>query len=381
MKLALNAMQVRAAKSGVGQYIHGLTEALLPLIGSGDVLRLYTSCQNTGNYVFEDAPANYENRPWGLTESRKGLRLLNEYARFPGEVASWGADVLHGLSNFLPVRKVCPYVLTLHDLSYYVHPERCAFLRRQYWYAMTARSVALADEIITISENSKRDIEHYFPKAPGRITVIPEAAHSRFRPLGLRREECPAVMKAAGNRPYFLYVGTLEPGKNIRGIIRAFDAMAADYPDHLMLLTGDRGWLTGPIFDEAERAQRADRLRFLGHVPDGDVVQLMNHAQAFVFPSFYEGFGLPPLEAMSCGTPVITSGTSSLPEVTGDAALSVDPHSEHAIAEAMRAVADREDLRADLSARGLQRASLFSWERTARATWEIYERLSARSRR
>lgn len=377
MRVALNAMQVRAAKSGVGQYIHALTEAMLPLVeAGGDTLRLYTSRQNCGNYRYENAPGGFENFPWGLDEGRKGLRLLNEYANFPRELKSWGADLVHGLSNFLPVRKVCPSVLTLHDLSYYVHPERCPLARRLYWYAMTARSVALADEIITDSESSRRDIERFFPKCRAPLTVIPLAAHGRFRPLGMRREECAAVMGAAGRSPYFLYVGTLEPGKNVARLIRAFDAVADEFPEHLLLMTGDRGWLTEPIFQEAQRARHADRMKFLGHITDDAVVELMNHCAAFVFPSLYEGFGLPPLEAMSCGAPVITSRCSSLPEVTGeDAALLVNPESEHEIAAAMRAVVSDRDKADVLRGAGLERARRFSWEKTAQETWQVYERV------
>ncbi|NLD61281.1 glycosyltransferase family 4 protein [Candidatus Sumerlaeota bacterium] len=378
MRLVLNAMQVRAAKSGVGQYIYALTEELLPLLKSDDHLSLYTSRENCGNYQFADAPPNYENIPWGFPEGKKIRRLLKEYLCFPREAArQHHPTLLHGLSNFLPFYKVCPYVLSLHDLSYYVHPERCGTLRRAYWYAMTARSVAVADEIITISENSRRDILHYFPDCKAPVTVIPLAAHRRFRVLDLPRERCMSVGAYAGSLPYILYVGTLEPGKNVGRIIRAFDALADRFPEHLLLLAGDKGWLTDSIFAEAERASHRQRIKFLGHVSDDAVVELMNHTDVFVFPSLYEGFGMPPLEAMSCGAPVVTSLTSSLPEVTGpDAALQVDPLDEADLTSKLCMVLSDCALSSRLREKGMARAAEFSWSKTAKETYTVYERTS-----
>ncbi len=379
MKLVLNAMQVRAAKSGVGQYIYALVEALLPLLRDDDELCLYTSHANTNNYRFANEPPQFKNIPWGLPENRKVARLFNEYMRFPAELRRLRPTLVHGLSNFLPLKKTCPAVLTIHDLSYFVDPARCPFLRRHYWYTMTARSIANADAIITDSENSRRDIARFFPRAKAPVTVVPLAAHGRFKPLGIPRAAAAAVAKYAGDAPYLLYVGTLEPGKNVDRLIRAFDAVAAEHPDYLLLLAGDKGWLIDRIYAAANAAGAKDRIRFIGHIADNEVVELMNFARAFVFPSLYEGFGLPPLEAMSCGTPVITSNTSSLPEVTGpDAAINVDPRDEGAIADAMRRLITDDDLAQTLKTRGLERAKLFSWTNTAKKTYTIYEQLANR---
>ena len=364
MRVAINAMQVRAAKSGVGRYIEGLLGALAAG-APGDHFTVYCTAQNRGNYAL-GAP-NVETRVWGLPQSMRSLRLLNEYARLPGELRRGGFDVFLGPSNFLPVRKVLPSVLVIHDLSYYVQPERCPWLRRQYWYAMTARSVALADRIITDSENSRRDIARFFPGAEGRTVTVPLGVHPRFRRLeGPRR---PGAAERAGiTAPYVLFVGTLEPGKNVARVIEAFDGIADDLPGHELVLLGDKGWLYEGIFEAAARARHRDRIRFLGHVPDEDVVDFMNHCELLVFPSLYEGFGLPPLEAMACGAPVLASTAASLPEVLGDAALLVDPYSVDELAAGMARVLLDPELRGELRARGLERAARFTWERTADET-------------
>jgi glycosyltransferase involved in cell wall biosynthesis len=376
MRIALNAMQVRAAKSGVGQHIHGLVDALIELAPQ-EKITLYCTPQNVRNYAFR-AP-NYQARVWGLPEKARSLRLLYEYTFLPGELARCGYDLFHGLSNFLPLRKVCPYVVTIHDLSYYVHPERCPWLRRQYWYAMTRRTVELADAMITVSHASRRDIEHFFPTTRGRVHVIPNAAHARFRPLEVAREA--TCLPALGiNFPYVLFVGTLEPGKNVERLIRAFDVVAADFPQHHLVVAGDRGWLYEGIFAAAQQARARDRIHFLGHQPDDAVVELMNFCDVFVFPSLYEGFGLPPLEAMACGAPVITSNVSSLPEVVGDAAVLVNPLNSEEIAEAIQKVLSDESLRRELRQKGLARASKFSWKNAAKETLMVYQSILRKGR-
>ena len=369
MRFALNAMQVRAAKSGVGQYIHALMESLLE-VEQNHHFTMYCSPQNVVNYRFS-AP-NYEARVWGLPERARTFRLLYEYSFLPGELKRRGYDLFHGLSNFLPPRRVCPFVVTIHDLTYYVHPERCPPVRRRYWYAMTRRTVDVADAIITVSHCSKSDIEHFFPHTKGRVHVIPEAPHPRFRPLGVARD-CSGLAAAGIEFPYVLFVGTLEPGKNVERVIRAFDAIAQDFPSHHLLIVGDRGWLYEGILAAAENARAASRIHLLGHKGDQEVVELMNYCDVFVFPSLYEGFGLPPLEAMACGVPVITSNRSSLPEVTGDAAILVDAESIEEISEAMRRVLSDDAFAGLMREKGLARAREFSWKKAAKETLRVYQ--------
>lgn len=364
-------MQVRAAKSGVGQYIHALLDSAVR-IAPNDEFIVYCNQANEPNYTY-DAP-NSHTKVWGLSKARRPVRLSYEYAFLPGEIKRSQIDIFHGASNFLPPRKTCPYVVTIHDLSYHVNPERCPPLRRYYWYAMTARTVKMADLIITISENSRRDIIRFFPEAESRIRVVAEAAHSRFQPLADSREnsELTRLDKELEGRPYVLYLGTLEPGKNVARTVMAFDKIADRYPDHLLVLAGDKGWLYEPVFEAIAEAKCADRIRYVGHVSDQEAVALFNFADVFVFPSLYEGFGLPPLEAMACGCPVVTSNRSSIPEVVGDAAIQVNPESVDELAAAISRVLKSADTRAEMKEAGLARAAGFSWEKCARETLEVY---------
>ncbi len=368
MYAALNAMQVRAAKSGVGQYIAGLLEGLSAADPQAR-FRVYCSPDNRANYALP-AP-NVEAVAWGLPEGWREVRLANEYLRFPAEAARSGCDLLVGLSNFLPVRKVLPHVVNIYDLSYFVHPERCPWLRRKYWHAMTRSTVRVADRIITCSEHSRGDIARFFPAAAARTVVVYPGVHPRYRPSGRARGET-AVARRGVDRPYVLYVGTLEPGKNVARLINAFDSVAGEFPEHQLVIVGDRGWLFEGIFEAAERAAHRDRILFLGHLGDDEVVEFMNHCEFLAFPSLYEGFGLPPLEAMACGAPVLVSDTSSLPEVVGDAAVLVNPLDGGAIAQGLRRLLADPGLRTELRARGLERAATFSWDRAARETLQVY---------
>jgi glycosyltransferase involved in cell wall biosynthesis len=371
MKIGINAMQVRAAKSGVGQYIYALLDSAVKLAPDDEFL-VYCNAENEVNYTY-DTP-NSSTRVWGLSGARRPVRLSYEYAFLPGELRREKLNVFHGASNFLPPRKACPYVVTIHDLSYHVHPERCPPVRRYYWYAMTARTVKMADRIITISENSRRDIEHFFPGTGNRIRVVPEAAHHRFHPLDIGRDNSAMVRleEELNGRPYVLYLGTLEPGKNVARTVRAFDSIAARFPDHVLVLAGDKGWLYEAVFEAINGAANRDRIKYLGHVSDSEAVALFNFADLFVFPSLYEGFGLPPLEAMACGCPVVTSDRSSIPEVVGEAAIQVNPESVEELAAGMARVLDSEALRKEMADAGIARAAKFSWDRCAEETLAVY---------
>lgn len=371
MKIALNALQVRGAKSGVGHYIACLLEALLEI----DPTHRYLVLANPYNYFnYQFRSPNYQLEVWGSRARAKTLRLLYEYAFLPSALKRRKVDLFHGPSNLLPLRKVAPYVLTIHDMSYFVDPKRYTRMKVRYWHAVTFRSARLADCIITDSAYSKHDIVKYLDYPSEKIRVIPMAAHRRFRPI--RNQE---ALEEFRNRyglthPYILSVGTLEPGKNLVRVVRAFARLRSKGAgDFHLLLVGDKGWLYHDIFAEVQRCGLQEQVRALGHIPDDDLPLAYNCAELFVFPSLNEGFGLPILEAMACGVPVVTSDCSALPEVAGDAACLVDPYDEAAIAEGMESVLADESKRKGLIERGLSRSAMFSWERTARETLEVYQ--------
>jgi glycosyltransferase involved in cell wall biosynthesis len=233
------------------------------------------------------------------------------------------------------------------------------------------------DAVITVSRQSCQDLIKYLPVNPKKINVIPEAASLHFHPLN-EAEYLPALERHGIRRPYILSVGSLEPRKNLLRLLEAYARLEGSRPS--LVIAGARNyWKSSPVVETVSRLGLEQHVRFTGYVEDADLPALYSAASLFVFPSLYEGFGLPVLEAMACGTPVVTSSVSSLPEVAGDAALLVDPRDVDAIASAMRRILDDSDLAADLRARGLARAAQFSWERTARETLAVYEKVLGKS--
>jgi glycosyltransferase involved in cell wall biosynthesis len=231
------------------------------------------------------------------------------------------------------------------------------------------------DAIITDSECSQRDIAHYLQVPKEKITVTMLAAARHFRVLS-QAESAPALARAGVAPPYILYVGSLEPRKNLLRLLEAYRLVREWSPRWGLVIVGARNaWKSTPVAAAVERYGLQDNVTFTGYVPDEDLPALYNGAGLFCFPSLYEGFGLPVLEAMACGAPVVTSNTSSLPEVAGEAALLVDPYDVEAIAAAMQRVLSEPELAEDLRRRGLARAAEFTWERTARETIAVYERV------
>ena len=259
-------------------------------------------------------------------------------------------------------------------MSFIVHPELTTEANRTICFDGVSNASLHADHCIAISEHTKRSYLHYFPHYPeDRITV----AHLGTRP-GIRRiDDASALNKALkkfslARDGYWLGVGTIEPRKNYRLLIDAYCALNNGRP---LVIAGGKGWLESDIGDKIRSLGMEDRIRFLGYVTDDELSALYSTCFAFVYPSLYEGFGLPVLEAMSCGAAVITSGTSSLPEVGGDAVLFIDPRSTNSLIDKMRILTEQEHVLKDLRAKSRIQADRFSWEKTANAVLSVYDRV------
>lgn len=376
MRIALNALQVRAAKSGVGHYIDGLIDGLLEHLGDRDELLVYVTARNEANYRRGDPRVRTIRFGHG---ARRALRLIHEWIFLPGRIDRDAIDVFHGPANFLPRRVAAPAAVTIHDMSYWVHPWRCPPVRRAYWKRMTAHTARRAQAIIAVSNAAKADIVRFLKVSEAAICVIAEAAHPRYRPLEGARHDAPPLARHGIGGPYILHVGTLEPGKNLPRLLEAFAAFRRRCPrEYRLALAGDRGWLFRDVFERIEALNLGGWVRLLGHVPDEEMPFLYNGAAFLAFPALNEGFGLPPLEAMACGLPVIASNVSAMPETLGEAPLYVDPLNAAEIAEAMLRLESDPALRARLRRAGLQRAALYSWSETGRQTLGIYRRLANR---
>lgn len=271
-------------------------------------------------------------------------------------------------SHVIPIVHLKASVVTVHDLGYLrerdAHPRRS----RMMLDATTRWNARAAARIIAISGQTRDDLIQHYGVRPERVTVIHHGVdHERFRPL--QAEQVNPVLDRLGvQAPYLLFVSTIQPRKNLPRIVAAFELQ--DDPELNLVIAGKPGWMSGPALERIAASPARERITLLGYVAAEDLPALYNGAQAFVFPSLYEGFGMGILEAMACGCPVVTSDRSSLPEVAGDAAVLADPTSTEAIAAGIR-LALLPDRRAELVKAGIQRASGFTWERTARETMDV----------
>ena len=307
-------------------------------------------------------------------------RILWEQTLLPlrGRRERW--DVLHCPVNVLPVIAPCASVVTIHDTAFLAVPETMTRARRRYLRTQIARSVRQADQILTVSQATADDLVQAFGVPTNRITVTPLAADERFRPAA--QDVLDRFRRQHGlHRPFLLSVGTREPRKNTARLVRAF-ARVAPTIAHELVLVGPAGWLEGEL-DATIRdlpVPVRQRVRLTGFVPDDDLPLWYAAADVFAYPALHEGFGLPVLEAMACGTPVVTSNTSSLPEIAGDAAMCIDPTDDRALVAAIARIIGNAPLAGDLHRRGLARAGEFSWDETARLTVVGYRAALARRR-
>ena len=316
----------------------------------------------------------------GGLPSAKNLRstplLTPPHHRFeqlvlPIEIARVRPDVLHCPDFIPPFRRTCPAVVTVHDVAFLRFPETLTADSRRY-YGQVRRAIESAERTIVVSAATARDLAELLDIGTERVRVV----HNGLDPIFRQPPDAAAVDRVRARwsltRPYLIHLGTLEPRKDIPILLRAFAAVRAQHPDLLLALVGRRGWLYAPIFAEIETLGLREVVRTIEDAADVDLPPLFDGASAFAYPSRYEGFGLPPLQALARGVPTVVADTSSLPEVVGDAALLHPPGDHEALAAALLRLLEDEVLRADLRARGPARAAGFTWEQAAHQTLAVY---------
>lgn len=306
------------------------------------------------------------------------LRGAGNLGRVFGEIPrlarSLHADVAHLTYNAPPYLR-CGLVLSVHDVIFRLYPRFFSPRVRLLLATLLPLSMLRADAIVTISEASRRDIERFYPFARGKVAVTPLAAG----PVAATEPDYAGVAGLLGAGEFILAVGTLQPRKNLGRLIEAYlRARERRSIDARLVIVGRAAWRHSELFGLVQNSRFRDDVVFAGYLDEPAIAALYRRCAVFVYPSLYEGFGLPVLEAMACGAPVITSTTSSLPEVAGDAALLVDPLSVDAIGAALDAVVQDGARRDAMRERGLMRAAMFEWTSTARSTLDIYRQVVAR---
>ena len=296
------------------------------------------------------------------------------YSAFFGD---W-ADITHFFNYIVPPKVHGRTVVTVHDMVLHAYPETVRLRTREMLRMGLKKSMERADCIVTDSEFSRTEIAKYYPEYVDKVEVVPCGVDiERFHPVEDTEEI--ARVKAAHNisGDYFLYLGTLEPRKNLERLIQGYALLCQKYHDEVpkLVLAGGKGWMYETIFETVHMLHLEHRVLFPNYIPSEDMAALYSGATAFVFPSLYEGFGMPPLEAMACGTPVLTSKAASLPEAVGDAAILVNPDQVEAIEYGLEQLMTRPKLRAKMKQLGLARAEQMSWENAAEKLFSIYETL------
>jgi glycosyltransferase involved in cell wall biosynthesis len=280
-------------------------------------------------------------------------------------------DLLH-VTYHAPLWLSSPFVVTVHDLSFKHFPRFFSARDHTVFRLLIPATLSRAELVIADSECTRRDLLEFFPQTRGKVTVIPLAASGDFHPVRDKRQIADFCRRYAVEPPFFLALGSMNPRKNLRRLIQAWDLAQSSCPSATLVIAGPPGFRHANLLRAAQSTRAPERIRFIGRIQSCDLPLAYNAAAGLVYPSLYEGFGLPVLEAMACGTPVLASATSSIPEVAGSAALLFDPTSIPAIAESMIRVFSDTDFSQDLRARGIQRASEFSWEWTTQLTWKAY---------
>ncbi len=294
----------------------------------------------------------------------------------PARVTRERVDVLFCPDYLVPWRSSCPTVAVVYDLLSLQYPqwgERIVNWQLKLCLPLTVRC---ATRLVTPSEASRRALLEAFPGHPERVTVIPCGVGERFRQVPLDEREAILAQYQLSGQPFLLSVGMWSPRKNLVRLLEAFARLRSWYPG-VLVFVGGGGWSARAIQQALDVWDLRDRVRLIGFVPDDHLPAFYSAADLFVFPSLYEGFGLPVLEAMACGCPVVASNTSSIPEVAGDAAVLVDPLDEVALATAMREVIQSESTRARLRQAGLRRARAFTWAQTAQRLEEVFQAVGA----
>ena len=379
MRIGIDYTSAATQGAGIGRYTRELIHALLALSSDNYYSFFYASRKSLQPSAFSLQPSKIIRLPF----HDKWLMRLWHRLRIPlpVELVTGKIDLFHSPDFTLPpTLPGVPTLLTVHDLSFIRDPDSAWPSLRAFLNQAVPRSVKRATHVLADSQATKDDLIELFGTPMDKITVLYSGVDARFAPVHDRLSLDRVCAKYGLTRPFILSVGTLQPRKNYARLIQAFAQLANEVP-HQLIITGGKGWMFGDIFTLVKSLGLEQRVRFPGFVDDADLPALYSAADLFAYVSLYEGFGLPLLEAMACGTPVIGSNTSSLPEVIGEVGLQVDPRNVDAIANALKMMLTQSDLRDRSMVAGLDRARRFTWEQAARELLVIYDRIAARPER
>lgn len=378
MEIGINALKLYASQdyrnAGISNYVRQLTTHLLNSEESNNYTLFTNHLMPEWHEPTRNAPSIVTSR---LPTAHPIPRIVWEQTVLAWHTTRDKLDVLHCPLNVIPLAAACPTVLTIHDLTFLRYPRLFPRLKQLYLRLFTRLSAHNASAVVTDSASTRDDVVQMLGVPRERVHVVYPAADADYSPR--THDECSAFRDSKGlTNGYVLYVGTLEPRKNVDVLIRAFGRVVREQQlPHSLVLVGGRGWMTQSIQEAIAEAGIGERIIMPGYVPRAELPLWYSGADLFVYPSTYEGFGYPVLESMSAGTPVITTNTSSLPEIAGDAGVLVSPREISQLAAAIASILTDGNRAASLRARGLEQAGSFSWTESVRTCLNLYRSLGS----
>lgn len=374
MRIAIDLTPIPKQMTGVGKYTLCLLKSLAEydrknhywIFVKGDQCETFDPNRNNFHIVRLNRLLN-----------NKILRIFWEQIALPIHMSRRKIEILHSIHYTTPLIAMCKRVITFHDMTFFIIPEKHTYVKRIFFRSVIPLSIKKAVRIIADSENTKLDIQKLFYISSAKIDVVYTSKDSMYRQLENKDTILHIKKKYGIKNEFILYVGILEPRKNVTRLVQAYSRLIEENRiKHQLVIAGKKGWAYQEIFNTVVKLDSniKKKIVFAGYVPEEDLPYLYNAADLFVYPSLYEGFGIPPLEAMACGVPVITSNVSSLPEVVGDAGLLVDPYDVEAIGQAIHRILIDKELKIELKKKGLQKAREFSREKLAKKMLEVYKK-------
>jgi len=368
MKIVINALGPSKIKAGIGNYLFNLISELSRIDPTNKYI-IFASSENIEYYT--NSNPNFKLINIGFWAGKRFLRILWEQFVLPIKLLELNADILFSPGFVCPLIKVTRYVTVIHDMTFFSHPQVHTFFKRLYFPFMIRQSVKRSEKIIAVSNNTSREIQKYIQIPERKLSVTHLAAST----LSEENSTSNNLSKKYGiDSEFMLFVGMLEPRKNLKLIIKALPEIIDK--NLKLVIVGKKGWMIDNLFDDIKAGNLENRVIFTGFVPDEELLEFYKTAQMFVYPSLYEGFGIPVLEAMSAGCPVITSNVSSLPEVAGDAAIMINPDDSTELARAINLLNSDENYRNQMIGKGFENIKKFNWEKTAIETLSIFDNLT-----
>lgn len=378
MTIGIDISALTIKRTGVGNYSLSILESVLSLDKKNNYV-LFAFVFSGESFIRESSLVKFPNVKLKIYRTHRGLlRRLWHFIPFASADFFYkGVDFLH-LSDifYLPTRRI-PTLATIYDLTPSLFPHY-HYARNIEFHNRRNKFIAKhAKLVITLSQNSKKDINNVMGMPASKIRVIPGAISDKYYPIKNRTLIQKVLRKYhLKEGQYFLFIGTIEPRKNIEGILQAYAKIRNQIKSPFkVVIIGEKAWGWKNLQKNIKKLNLEKKILVTGYIPDADLVPIINGAKLFIYPSFYEGFGLPVLEAMACGIPVISSNTSSLPEVIGDSGFMVDPNDHNKLASYMLKIIHDTKLHAKLSKKALERSKLFSWKSSAQKTLKVYEEM------